>query len=211
MSDFDDDIFIALDGTRRCIWCGDDERYQAYHDHEWGQPVGEDRALFEKFCLEGFQAGLSWLTILRKREEFRRAFAGFEIDRVARFDAADVKRLMADAGIVRNRLKIEAAIHNARRTLEIIDEFGSLAAFVWQYEPETSERPLRVTRASIPKTTPSSTRMAKEMKKRGFKFIGPVMAYAFMQAMGMVNDHVADCDFRQRIEDARDEFERPSL
>lgn len=211
MAQPEEDIYIALNGTRRCVWCGDDELYEAYHDHEWGQPVAEDRALFEKLCLEGFQAGLSWLTILRKRPAFRAAFADFEIPLVAAFGPADVERLMADAGIVRNRRKIEAAIHNAQCTLKVIEECGSFAGFLWQFEPPKSERPERVTRQSIPTTTPSAERLAKALKKRGFRFVGPTMLYALMQSVGMVNDHVEACDCRLKIREARAEFQRPEV
>lgn len=211
MPEQEEDIYIALDGTRRCYWCGSDERYEAYHDHEWGQPVAEDRALFEKLCLEGFQAGLSWLTILRKRRAFREAFAHFEIPIVATFGPNELARLMANPGIVRNRMKIDAAIHNAQCTLQIIEEFGSFAAYLWQFEPPKSERPERVTRQSIPTTTPSAEALAKALKKRGFRFVGPTMLYSLMQSVGMVNDHVEACDSRLKIRAARKEFQRPQI
>lgn len=204
-----EDIFIAVDGTRRCAWCGSDDLYQDYHDREWGRPQRDDQKLFEKLCLEGFQAGLSWLTILRKRPAFRDAFDGFEIERVASFGPRDVTRLMDNPQIVRNRMKIEAAISNARVVGEIIEEFGSLATFLWQYEPDVDERPGLIFRKTIPKLIPSAERMARDLKKRGFRFIGPVMAYAFMQSVGMVNDHVESCDFRDEIQKAREDFERP--
>lgn len=206
-----DDIFIATDGTRRCSWCGESDLYQKYHDHEWGQPVGEDRDLFEKLSLESFQAGLSWLTILRKREAFREAFANFEMKYVAQFDDDDVERLMQNKGIVRNRKKITAAINNAARALEIVDDFGSLAAFIWQYEPDAKTLPKRITHKTIPKTNSDATRMAKDLKKRGFRFVGPVTTYSLMESMGLVNNHMQECDFRLKIERARDEFERPEL
>lgn len=204
MSEVPEGIIVGDDGTRRCWWCGEDELYRDYHDQEWGFPVTDDRRLFEKLCLEGFQAGLSWLTILRKRENFREAFDGFGIATVAEYDASDVERLMGDAGIVRHRQKIEAAINNARCALEVIEEFGSLADFVWQFAPDDDERPARVTRQAVAEmaTTPASKRLAKELKARGFKFVGPTTAYAFMQAMGLVNDHLEGCDFRRQVERA---------
>lgn len=181
-----------------CWWAGSDPLYVRYHDEEWGRPVVDDRRLFEKICLEGFQAGLSWLTILRKRDRFRRAFAGFDPEAVARFTARDVARLLADEGIVRHRGKIEAAINNARRTLEVQDEFGSLAAFIWRFEPSASERPRRITRETLQQmaTTPSAIALSEELKRRGWRFVGPTTIYAFMQAMGLVNDHVDGCPVR---------------
>lgn len=204
-----DGLVVGGDGRARCWWPGRDEDYRAYHDHEWGRPVTDDQRLFEKLCLEGFQAGLSWLTILRKREAFRRAFAGFDFTEVARFGDADVKRMLADASIVRHRGKIEAAIHNARRAEELVADAGSLASFFWSFEPPAAERPNEVLRADIPATTPTSTRLSKELKRRGFRFVGPTTAYAFMQAMGMVNDHVRGCFARAEVERARNELERP--
>ncbi|HVM18798.1 MAG TPA: DNA-3-methyladenine glycosylase I [Egibacteraceae bacterium] len=175
---------------RRCWWCGDDPLYVAYHDDEWGRPVTDDRALFEKLCLEGFQAGLSWLTILRKRERFREVFANFDPPTVARFDDADVERLMTDAGIVRNRAKIEATVTNARAMASV----DSLSALVWRYAPSPRPAPRRP--SDIPAVTPESTALSKELKRHGFRFVGPTTVYAFMQSMGLVNDHVADCAFR---------------
>ena len=195
------------DGKRRCRWAGSDPLYRAYHDEEWGRPVASDVRLFEKLCLEGFQSGLSWLTILRKREGFRRAFAGFEAERMARFDEEDVARLLADASIVRHRGKIEAAIHNAARVGEVLREHGSLARYLWGFEPPASERPLRVT--ELPSTTEASARLAKDLKRRGFRFVGPTTAYAFMQAMGLVNDHVEGCFVRGDVERERAAFVRP--
>lgn len=211
MSDLNDDIYIATDGTRRCSWCADSALYQSYHDHEWGQPVGEDRDLFEKLCLESFQSGLSWLIILRKREAFRRAFANFEMKHVAQFSQDDVARLMDDKGIVRNRQKITATINNAARALDIAQEFGSLAAFIWQYEPDERSLPKRLTRKTLPKTIPEATQMAKDLKSRGFRFVGPVTTYSLMEAMGLVNNHMQECDFRLKIKHARDEFRRPKV
>ncbi|WP_029041733.1 DNA-3-methyladenine glycosylase I [Cucumibacter marinus] len=195
----------------RCAWAGDDALYQHYHDTEWGWPVDSDRTLFEKICLEGFQSGLSWLTILRKRENFRAAFANFEPAKVALFDEGDVERLLGDAGIIRHRGKIEATINNARRALEMQAEFGSIAAYVWQYEPGREERPddLSWEHLKTVATVPSSHRLSKDLKKRGWKFVGPTTCYAFMQAMGMVNDHTEDCFCRGEVETARAGFRRP--
>ncbi len=178
----------------RCFWCGSDPDYIAYHDTEWGFPVTDDRRLFEKLCLEGFQSGLSWLTILRKRENFRRAFAGFEFEKVARFGARDVERLLKDAGIVRHRGKIEATINNARRALELREEAGSLAGYIWRYERHPRLGPSTVS------TTPESIALSKDLKKRGWAFVGPTTVYAFMQAMGMVNDHAETCFIRPLVE-----------
>ena len=199
-------------GAVRCSWCGDDPLYQRYHDREWGRPMRSDKRVFEKLSLEGFQAGLSWLTILRKRENFRLAFAGFEIARVARFGAHEVKRLLADAGIVRHRGKIESTINNARRALEVQTEFGSLAAFYWQFEPPEAERPKTLSAKDIRELsqTEASRRLSKELKRRGFSFVGPTTAYAFMQAMGVVNDHLEGCGVREAVEEARRRFKRPT-
>lgn len=193
----------------RCGWPGADADYLSYHDEEWASPVVDDRRLFEKICLEGFQSGLSWLTILRKRENFRAAFAGFEIAKVAAFDAADIERLVHDAGIIRHRGKIVSTINNAGRALELQAEFGSLAAYFWQFEPAPSERPRVITAATIPTQTPASTALSKDLKKRGWSFVGPTTCYAFMQAMGMVNDHVEHCFCRPRIEEKRAALARP--
>jgi len=199
-------------GRPTCAWHGGLPDYEAYHDREWGRPVGDDRRLFEKICLEGFQSGLSWLTILRKRENFRRAFAGFDIGEVARFGDRDVERLLGDAGIVRHRGKIVSTINNARRALEIGAEFGSLAAFFWSFEPKPEDRPERVTwdwlRANP--ATPVSKAISKELKRRGWSFVGPTTVYAFMQAMGLVNDHVDGCHLREEAEAERHDFKRPA-
>jgi len=194
----------------RCSWTGEDAEYISYHDEEWGRPVDDDHRLFEKLCLEGFQAGLSWLTILRKRATFRRAFADFDPRVVARFDEADVARLLLDAGIVRHRGKIEATVQNARATLEVQDELGSLRALVWRFEPGPAARPARVTTTYLHSTssTPESKALSKELERRGFRFVGPTTAYAFMQAMGLVNDHVEGCPARARCEDERRLFDR---
>lgn len=199
------------DGKRRCWWGASTPDYAVYHDREWGRPVSDDRRLFEKLCLEGFQSGLSWLTILRKRDNFREAFADFAPERVARFGARDVRRLLGDAGIVRHRGKIESTINNARRTLAIQEEFGSLAAYVWRFEPDPGDRPRKLThRALLAMTTsPASIALSKDLRRRGFSFVGPTTAYAFMQAMGMVNDHVEGCHARTEAETARKRFRRP--
>jgi DNA-3-methyladenine glycosylase I len=182
-------------GIRRCWWCGTDSLYRAYHDREWGRPVTDDVRLFEKLCLEGFQSGLSWLTILKKRENFRAAFAGFDPVRVAAFGEADIERLLADAGIVRHRGKIVSTINNANRALAVQAEFGSLSAYVWGFRPAPEARPGPLTRAGLAglTTSPEAIRLSKDLKKRGWTFVGPTTVYAFMQAMGMVNDHVAGC------------------
>jgi DNA-3-methyladenine glycosylase I len=195
----------------RCPWCAGDALYEAYHDHEWGFPVADDRRLFEKICLEGFQSGLSWLTILRKREAFRRAFAGFDPEAVAAFGPADVERLLADAGIVRHRGKIVSAIGNARRALDLTAEAGSLAAFFWRHEPAPTARPPEVTWEVLGtmSTTPASHALSKELKRRGWTFVGPTTVYAFMQAMGLVNDHLETCATRREAEAARARFVRP--
>jgi DNA-3-methyladenine glycosylase I len=193
------------DGRVRCHWCQATPAYRHYHDHEWGFPVTDDRRLFEKLCLEGFQSGLSWLTILNKREHFRSAFDGFDAERVACYGAADVKRLLADAGIVRHRGKIESTINNARRVLELRREFGSLAAYAWRHEPAAKDRPKRLTWAVLQTmgSSPASTAMSKDLKKRGWSFVGPTTVYAFMQAMGLVNDHLEGCSVRDAALQAR--------
>ena len=199
------------DGKLRCWWCVSTPEYVRYHDEEWGLPTADDVRLYEKICLEGFQAGLSWLTILRKREAFRHAFAGFRPEEVARFGARDVARLLADAGIVRHRGKIESTLNNARRALELRGEAGSLAAHVWSFEPSPASRPGRITLAALRKmsTTPESIALSKDLRKRGWTFVGPTTLYAFMQAVGIVNDHLDGCAFRARAERARRAFARP--
>ncbi len=199
------DVAIGDDGRARCHWGVGDDDYQIYHDTEWGFPQGDDVRLFEKICLEGFQAGLSWLTILRKRENFRSAFAGFDRNVVAGFGEADIARLLGDAGIVRHRGKIEATINNAARAVDLADEFGSLAAYLWGFEPPRGPAP-----STIPATTEVSTALSKDLKRRGWRFVGPTTAYAFMQAMGLVNDHVGGCVIRTQVIEARDAFEPPS-
>jgi DNA-3-methyladenine glycosylase I len=207
-----DRLVRGEDGVTRCFWGSAPPEYQAYHDTEWGFPVDDDRRLFEKLCLEGFQSGLSWLTILRKRENFRAAFAGFDFEQVARFGASDIERLLGDAGIVRHRGKIEAAINNAARAIELVEEEGSLAAYVWHFEPDPASRPKKLTWAALMEMaqTPESQALAKDLKRRGWRFVGPTTVYAFMQAMGLVNDHLVGCDIREQVELARAEFDRPS-
>lgn len=196
---------------KRCWWPGDDELYVHYHDAEWGRPVVDDHRLFEKICLEGFQCGLSWLTILRKRDNFRKAFRGFDPAAVSRFGARDVQRLLNDAGIVRHRGKIESTINNAKRALELINEQGSLAAYFWSWEPDAKSRPKKMSREALMKmpTTAQSAALSQDLKTRGWTFVGPTTCYALMQAMGLVNDHVHDCHVRAEIERARRTFSRP--
>ena len=196
---------------KRCSWPGEDPLYVQYHDDEWGRPVTDDTRLFEKICLEGFQAGLSWITILRKREHFRTAFSGFDPTQVARFTARDVQRLLKNEGIVRHRGKIESTINNARRALALIEEKGSLAAYFWSWEPAAADRPRKMTREALIKMTmsPQSIAMSKDLKKRGWSFVGPTTSYAFMQAMGLVNDHLHDCGVRADVEKARARLKRP--
>jgi DNA-3-methyladenine glycosylase I len=196
-------LMTTLDGKPRCSWCAGHEDMIAYHDTEWGFPVADDRRLFEKLCLEGFQSGLSWLTILRKREAFRRAFAEFDFKRIARFGPRQVERMLKDASIVRHRGKIESVIGNARRALVLADEFGSIAAYAWRYEPTRARRP------SIASTSPESVALSKDLKKRGWTFVGPTTVHAFMQAMGLVNDHALGCVARRRAEKARRALRRP--
>ncbi len=185
----------GLDGRLRCRWPGDLDIYTIYHDDEWGRPTLDDDRLFEKICLEGFQSGLSWITILRKRENFRAAFAGFDIASVAEFDERDVERLLRDAGIIRHRGKIEATINNAGRALEMIDEFGSVRQYIWRWRPTEREPDLKDPTLVVPNQTATSLALSKDLKKRGWKFFGPTTAYAFMQAMGLVNDHVNGCEW----------------
>jgi len=192
------------DGKPRCRWCAIAPEFLPYHDGEWGFPTADDHRLFEKLCLEGFQSGLSWRTILAKRENFRAAFQGFDFDKVARFGARDVQRLLKDDGIVRHRGKIEAVINNARRARELVKEEGSLASYLWRYEPKAPPaEPQTVS------TSPESVALSKELKKRGWSFVGPTTVYAFMQAMGLVNDHSHDCTIRPQVEEARKGFKRP--
>ncbi len=193
-------LVVGEDGRARCFWCVGSPDYQAYHDDEWGVPVHDDRRLFEKVCLEGFQAGLSWLTILRRREGFRRAFAGFDFHRVARFTPARVAKLLQDPGIIRHRGKIEATINNARCAVQLVDECGSLDAFFWRFAPPANPR-RRVTRTTLAQqtTSPESVALSRELKRRGWRFVGPTTMYALMQAMGMVNDHIDGCHAGGRL------------
>ena len=182
----------GVDGNKRCPWCVSDPQYTKYHDTEWGKPVTDDQKLYEKLCLEGFQAGLSWLTILRKRENFREAFQSFDPEKVAKFTSRDITRLMKNEGIVRNRMKIEATIANAKATLRVQDELDSLSTLIWSFAPKKPKRAPR-TLSDIPATSPESVALSKELLKRGFKFVGPTTMYAAMQSLGLVNDHLATC------------------
>src|SRR6185503_11405025 len=202
-------VVDGQDGRRRCWWPGNDPLYLGYHDSEWGRPAKDDIRLFEKLCLEGFQSGLSWLTILRKRENFRAAFAGFDFEKVARFGERDVQRCLADAGIVRHRGKIESVINNAKQARELVDEAGSLAAFIWRYEPDPKSRPKRIERGAILPTSPESTALSKDLRRRGWSFVGPTTVHAFMQAMGLINDHAEGCVARVRAARAREVFRAP--
>ncbi|WP_230970132.1 DNA-3-methyladenine glycosylase I [Nitrogeniibacter aestuarii] len=198
--------FIAgTDGQPRCRWCAAAPEFEAYHDREWGFPVDDDIRLFEKLSLEAFQSGLSWRTILAKREHFRRAFEGFDFHQVARFDDARRDALLADEGIVRHRGKIEAVIHNARRAVDLQAEHGTLAAYFWRFEID----PAQAAEPQTVSTAPQAIALAKDLKKRGWKFVGPTTVYAFMQAMGLVNDHVEACVIRQQVAEARDRFVVP--
>jgi len=202
----DSGMFTTPDGVTRCAWCRATPEYMQYHDDEWGFPVrDDDRRLFEKLSLEGFQAGLSWLTILRKREGFRKAFANFDADKVARFTPTRVERLLQDPGIIRHRGKIEATISNAGRVADLVDEFGSLTEYVWRFEPAPASRPARLTWDVLRTmgTTPASVALSKDLKQRGWRFVGPTTVYAFMQAMGLVNDHLDGCVTRTVIEKLR--------
>ena len=206
-------LIIGPDDLNRCKWGNSTDDYREYHDNEWGVPVDDDTRIFEKICLEGFQSGLSWLTILRKRDNFRKAFLDFDICRVAAMDETDIERLVQDAGIVRHRGKIKSTINNAARALEIQKEFGSLAAYFWKFEPSVDERPQTLTWQWIREnpTTPYSTALSKDLKKRGWSFVGPTTMYAFMQAMGLVNDHVEGCHCREKAESLRAKFARPKI
>ena len=193
------------DGHPRCGWCGTIPEFFPYHDREWGFPVADDRRLFEKICLESFQAGLSWRSILAKRDNFRAAFAGFDHERVAAFDGSDIERLLSDPGIVRHRGKIEAVINNASRASELIRDEGSIAAHFWSFEPDPHDLPPPQTET----TSAASIALSKDLKKRGWKFVGPTTMHALMQAMGLINDHLEDCVIRAEVEAARRGFQRP--
>ncbi len=194
------------DGKLRCRWCAAAPEFLHYHDTEWGFPVADDRRLFEKLCLEGFQSGLSWRTILNKRDNFRAAFHGFDFDRVARFGARDIERLLQDQGIVRHRGKIEAVVNNAQRARELVKREGSLASYVWRFEAD----PVRAAKPQTVSTSDASIGLSRALKKQGWQFVGPTTVYAFMQAMGLVNDHAHDCVVRVRAERERKRFERPA-
>ena len=211
-----DDLAAGLargaDGVVRCWWPEVDAEYQRYHDREWGRPVVDDNRLFEKICLEGFQAGLSWLTILRKRDNFRAAFADFDIETVAGYDDTDVERLLTDAGIVRHRGKIEATVNNARRAVELAEAAGSLAAFVWGYEPDPGDRPVTLTHDVLMELTQTdaSRQLSRDLKSRGWQFVGPTTMYAFLQSMGVVNDHIEGCSVRAEAAAERRALDRPT-
>lgn len=200
------DTVPGPDSKPRCSWCGAAPEFFDYHDKEWGFPVTDDFRLYEKICLESFQSGLSWRTILAKRENFRAVFHHFNFEKVARFTERDVKRLLKDEGIVRHRGKIEATINNAKRALEMVEKEGSLAAFFWRYEPDEKQ----LAKPQSVSTSAESIALSKELKKRGWKFVGPTTVYAFMQAMGLINDHVKNCVTRDKVEQARTKFKRPS-
>jgi DNA-3-methyladenine glycosylase I len=196
---------LGPDGKPRCRWSGAAPEFLRYHDTEWGFPVRDDHRLFEKLCLEGFQSGLSWRTILAKRENFRAAFHDFDFDRIARFTRRDVDRLLKDDGIIRHRGKIEAVVNNARRARELVKREGSLAAFIWRYEPDAEQ----LAKPQTASTSAASIALSKDLKKQGWKFVGPTTVYAFMQAMGLLNDHVEDCVISAKVERARKGFRRP--
>ena len=204
-TDVSNGLWKGPDGRARCAWCRADDGYVRYHDEEWGRASHDDRALYEKICLEGFQSGLSWLTILRKRDNFRRAFANFDIEQVARFKARDVNRLLKDAGIVRHRGKIESTINNARRCEDLVEEFGSLSNYVWRFAPDAKSRPKKLTWDVLKtmSTSPESIALSKELRRRGWTFVGPTTIYAFMQAMGIVNDHLHGCSYRLPVASSR--------
>jgi len=201
------EIIVGPDGKSRCRWCGDAPEFLAYHDNEWGFPVSDDHRLFEKLSLESFQSGLSWRTILAKRENFRKAFHHFDFDRIARFTQRDIDRLLKDEGIVRHRGKIEAVINNARQAQDLVKREGSLAAFLWRYEPDAKQ----LAKPQTASTSAASIALSKDLKRMGWKFVGPTTVYAFMQAMGLINDHVADCVIRKKVNRARKSFKRPGL
>ena len=201
-------LITGADGKSRCWWCGDDPEYIRYHDEEWGHPVTDDTRLFEKICLEGFQSGLSWITILRKRENFRAAFDGFDIHKIAQYTEQDVERLLNNAGIIRHRGKIEATINNAQRAIELTTEKGSLSAYFWSWRPEKRTQPLSHAEIRALSQTEQSAALSKDLKKRGWKFVGPTTCYAFMQAMGLVNDHIESCSAYKIIQQKQDAIPR---
>ena len=207
----DGGVVAGEDGIVRCWWCVDDPLLRGYHDLEWGRPLADDQRIFEKICLEGFQSGLSWLTILRKRENFRRAFSSFDIATVARFDDRDLERLLLDPGIVRNRAKIAATINNAQRSVALIEEFGSLAAYVWSFEPDATSRPEPLDWPTLVEMGPSEEAMAmgKDLRRRAWSFVGPTTIYSVMESVGLVNDHMRGCHSWRDVEQARSSFQRP--
>ena len=204
-------VVQGQDGQPRCWWCVGDPLYERYHDAEWGRPVADERRLFEKLCLEGFQAGLSWLTILRKRDNFRAAFSNFDVDTVAGYEQHMVERLLGDAGIIRHRGKIESTINNARRCLGLREEFGGLAPYVWRFEPDPGSRPALLDQAALLQmsTSPAAHALSKDLRRRGWSFVGPTTVYAFMQAMGLVNDHLHSCATREEVDRERAAFDPP--
>ena len=208
----DTGLVIGEDGKQRCWWHGGHKAYIAYHDTEWGRPQANDHVLFEKLCLEGFQAGLSWWTVLRKRPEFRKEFANFDFEKVARYTEKDIIRMLGNAGIIRHRGKIESAINNAQKACDLVDEMGSIAAFLWSHEPDPSTRPKVFDKKTLWSLTqtPESQAISKGLKKRGWRFVGPTTMYAMMQAMGMVNDHLEGCWCRDEVEKDRAAFVRPT-
>lgn len=211
MTNKTDGLIKGPDGKTRCWWHANDPLYLHYHDTEWGRPCADDRYLFEKICLEGFQAGLSWITILRKRDNFRKGFANFDIEKLARFGDKQINKLVEDAGIIRHRGKIESTINNARRAIELVEKEGSLAKFIWQFEPAKKDRPKKFDAGTLRPITQSdqSVALSKELKRRGWTFFGPTTAYAFMQAVGLVNDHLQGCVCRSPCEVARRAFDHP--
>jgi DNA-3-methyladenine glycosylase I len=213
MNPGNDGVLRGADGIKRCWWCVGDPLYDRYHDLEWGRPIADDVRIFEKLCLEGFQSGLSWLTILRKRENFRRAFRSFDVGAVSRFTHRSVDRLMLDAGIVRNRAKIEATINNARRCRELQKEVGSLAAYIWSFEPGPESRPKTMDWSALTQlgVTPEAKSLSKDLKRRGWSFVGPTTVYSAMESVGLVNDHVEGCRFHREVKRDRARFVRPTL
>ena len=209
----DDGLLTDTFEITRCAWCGEDTEYQRYHDTEWGVPIVNDQILFQKICLEGFQAGLSWLTVLRKRDNFMKAFDNFDFKKVSQYGDKDISRCLVNPGIIRHRGKIESTINNAKKAIELVNEFGSLASFFWSFEPGMKNRPEKLTYAMASKITMSteSIALSKALKKRGWTFVGPTICYSFMQAMGIVNDHVLGCSRRDDIETLRDVLIRPNL
>ena len=209
----DDGLLTDTFEITRCAWCGEDTEYQRYHDTEWGVPIVNDQILFQKICLEGFQAGLSWLTVLRKRDNLRETFDNFDFKKISQYRDKDISRCLVNPGIIRHRGKIESTINNAKKAIELVNEFGSLASFFWSFEPSIKNRPEKLTYAVASQITMSteSIALSKALKKRGWTFVGPTICYSFMQAMGIVNDHVLGCSRRDDIETLRDVLIRPNL